>query len=188
MLLDDIRSALEALGPVRLAAPAVKVRGVHVDALFGTDRIRDAAQVLRARGFLIEDVTAVDAAPELMVVYHFAHPSGTCRTVLRALTDRQSPASPTIQDIFPGANWHERETHDFFGVEFPDHPDLSPLILPEDAGDLKPLRKDDAALKSLGEVIPEFGPPPSAEGEAGDRPVRKPRPKKEAAPKPEGES
>jgi NADH-quinone oxidoreductase subunit C len=43
--------------------------------------------------------------------------------------------------VFPGANWHERETHDFFGIVFLGHPDLSPLLLPEDA-DFHPLRKD----------------------------------------------
>jgi len=48
---------------------------------------------------------------------------------------------PTISSVHPGANWHERETHDFFGVQFTGHPDMSPLLLPEDA-DFHPLRKD----------------------------------------------
>jgi len=48
---------------------------------------------------------------------------------------------PTISAVFPGANWHERETHDFFGIRFAGHPNLIPLLLPEDA-DYHPLRKD----------------------------------------------
>jgi NADH-quinone oxidoreductase subunit C len=48
---------------------------------------------------------------------------------------------PTLSAIYPGADWHERETHDFFGVIFSGHPDLTPLLLPEDA-DFHPLRKD----------------------------------------------
>jgi NADH-quinone oxidoreductase subunit C len=48
---------------------------------------------------------------------------------------------PSISEVFPGANWHERETHEFFGIRFLGHPNLSPLLLPEDAT-YHPLRKD----------------------------------------------
>jgi NADH-quinone oxidoreductase subunit C len=48
---------------------------------------------------------------------------------------------PTISHVHPGANWHERESHDFFGIIFTGHPGLLPLLLPEDA-DFHPLRKD----------------------------------------------
>jgi NADH-quinone oxidoreductase subunit C len=39
---------------------------------------------------------------------------------------------PTVSDIFPTANFQEREVYDFFGVEFEDHPDLRRILLPED--------------------------------------------------------
>ncbi len=45
-----------------------------------------------------------------------------------------------MSDIFPSALWLEREVHDFFGIAFGNHPDLRPLLLPEDA-DYHPLRK-----------------------------------------------
>ncbi len=173
---EEIRAALEKLGATRVVQPEYKVRGVHVDALVPAERLRDAVQALREREFLIDHVTAVDAAPELLVVYHFSQVAGGCRVALKLLTDREAPAAPSIHDLYPGANWHEREAHDFYGVVFDGHPDLSPLILPEDSGDLRPLRKDAASLKSLGELIPEFAPPPGAEG--AEKP-QKPRPKKE---------
>lgn len=78
---------------------------------------------------------------ELEVVYDFSHTKALCRVVVRARTPRSNPQIPTISEVFPGANWHERETHDFFGIEFVGHPDLSPLLLPEDA-DFHPLLKD----------------------------------------------
>jgi len=175
---EEIRAALEKLGATRVAQPDYAVRGVHVDALLPPERLRDAVQALRKQEFLIDHVTAVDVTPDLLVVYHFSHVQGGCRTALKVLTPRNTPTAPSIHDLFPGANWHERETHDFYGVVFEGHPDLSPLILPEDAGDLRPLRKDDKSLKALGDLIPEFAPPTEAGGE--EKPP-KPRPKREKA-------
>lgn len=175
---EEIRTVLESLGAARVVQPDYAVRGVHVDALVTPSQLREAAAALRERAFLIDHVTAVDAIPQLLVVYHFSHVEGGCRTALKLLTDRENPTAPTIRDIYPGADWHERETHDFYGVVFEGHPDLSPLILPEDAGDLRPLRKDEASLKALAELIPEFGPPRGAE--VAEKPL-KPRPKNDVA-------
>ncbi len=154
---EAIREVLAGLGaqPARTANYARQ--GIHVEALLPAERLRDAAQALREREFLIEDVVAVDAQPSLAVIYHFHHVGGGCRVALRVLTDRDRPRVPSIQDIFPGANWHEREQHDFFGVVFEGHPDLSPLILPEDAGELRPLRKEGKRLKPLEAVLPSHG-------------------------------
>lgn len=91
----------------------------------------------------IEQNSASDEAAEdsFEVVYDFNCYSELCRVTLRTRVPRSSPEVPTISDIYQGANWHERETHDFFGIIFSGHPDLSPLLLPEDA-DFHPLRKD----------------------------------------------
>lgn len=81
--------------------------------------------------------------PDLLeVVYDFNRTDGElCRVVVRCRLERAKPEIPTICQLIPGANWHERETHDFFGIKFLGHPDLSPLLLPEDA-DFHPLLKD----------------------------------------------
>jgi len=75
------------------------------------------------------------------VVYDFNYFPELCRVSLHTRVPRSQPEVPTISHLYPGANWHERETHDFFGIVFTGHPDLSPLLLPEDA-DFHPLRKD----------------------------------------------
>lgn len=77
----------------------------------------------------------------LEVVYDFNHYEALCRVTLRTRLPRNKPEIPTISPIYPGANWHERETHDFFGINFSGHPYLVPLLLPEDA-DFHPLLKD----------------------------------------------
>jgi len=74
-------------------------------------------------------------------VYDFNHYESLCRVTIRTRVPRSKPEIPTISQIYPGANWHERETHDFFGINFVGHPYLVPLLLPEDA-DFHPLLKD----------------------------------------------
>ena len=75
------------------------------------------------------------------VIYDYFHPVNGLRVAVRARIARERPEIPTISEVFPGANWHERETHDFFGIRFTGHPNLTPLLLPEDAV-YHPLLKD----------------------------------------------
>ena len=61
------------------------------------------------------------------------------------------PHVPTVTPLFPTANWHERETHDFYGIVFDGHPDPRPLMLPE-GWEGFPLRK----TEELGGVNTRF--------------------------------
>ena len=120
-----------------------KAKGYHLDVTVAPDQVVAAAELVNQRGFSMDTVTGVDwiAAGQMEVVYDFFHPASVLHVVVRTRVPRDKPELPTIQGVFPGANWHERETHDFFGIRFLGHPDLSPLLLPEDA-DFHPLRKD----------------------------------------------
>lgn len=120
-----------------------KARGYHLDAKVPPAQVVTAADFLDRHGFVIDTVTGVDwmAAGEMEVIYDYFHLTDPLHVVVRTRIPRDTPELPTISKIFPGANWHERETHDFLGIRFLGHPDLSPLLLPEDAT-YHPLRKD----------------------------------------------
>ena len=120
-----------------------KAKGYHLDVDLPPEKIPEAAEILLRENFFIESITGVDWIDDgqLESVYDFNHFDELCRVVIRTRTDRENPAIPTISHIYQGANWHERETHDFFGIKFIDHPNLEPLLLPEDA-DFHPLLKD----------------------------------------------
>jgi NADH-quinone oxidoreductase subunit C len=63
------------------------------------------------------------------------------RLLLRTTLPHEGAALPTATGVYAGAAWHERETHEMFGIDFPGHPDLAPLLLP-DGFEGHPLRKD----------------------------------------------
>jgi len=95
---------------------------------------------------LLADVTAVDwaegASPRFTVVYHLL--STTRHVYLRIATDCASdadPAVPSVTGLWPGANWHERETYDMFGIKFTGHPDLRRILMWEGYPHF-PLRKE----------------------------------------------
>ena len=118
-------------------------KGFHLDVTVAPDQVVQAAEILDGEKYTIEAVTGVDWIKEeqMEVVYDYCDTADFSRVVIRARIPRATPELPTISRVFPGADWHERETHDFFGITFVGHPDLSPLLLPEDA-DYHPLLKD----------------------------------------------
>jgi NADH-quinone oxidoreductase subunit C len=120
-----------------------KTKGYHLDVNLPPEKVVAAAEILKRENFFIEAITGVDWIDDqqLEVVYDFNHFDELCRVVVRSRLDRSNPEIPTISHIYQGANWHERETHDFFGITFTGHPNLEPLLLPEDA-DFHPLLKD----------------------------------------------
>jgi NADH-quinone oxidoreductase subunit C len=119
------------------------LRGVHAEATIAPADVIGAAQKLDCEGFSLDTITGVDwiAAAQMEVVYDFFHYQKNLRVVVRTRVPRETPELPSIHQVFPGANWHERETHDFFGIRFLGHPNLAPFLLPEDAT-YHPLKKD----------------------------------------------
>jgi NADH-quinone oxidoreductase subunit C len=60
---------------------------------------------------------------------------------VRVVVDRDDPGIPSVAQVWPTANWHEREAYDLMGIRFGNHPDLRRILCPED-WEGHPLRKD----------------------------------------------
>ncbi len=136
-------AARDASAQPLVAETAHATKGCSLDVTVPPENIVAAARILDAGAYMIEAITGVDwlAEKQMEVVYDFTHLVSGARVTLRARVPREKPELPTISRVYPGANWHERETHDFFGIVFTGHPGLIPLLLPEDAR-FHPLRKD----------------------------------------------
>ena len=148
--MDDGR--LEALGQTIVSALPSATIGysvafnqltVNVEA----GRIVEVVKYLRddpgCRFVSFTDITAVDY-PErekrFDVVYHLLSPTLNARIRLKAEADETTQV-PSIIEVFPGADWFEREAYDLYGVIFIGHPDMRRLLT--DYGfDGHPLRKD----------------------------------------------
>lgn len=129
--------------------------GFFIETITGVDWLGEnaakAKPAKKAKPAEGEPATAEAAEPEapagpppveeMEVVYDFNRYDRFCRVVVKARVPRDKAEIPTISGVFTGALWHERETHDFFGIKFLGHPYLVPLLLPEDA-DFHPLLKD----------------------------------------------
>jgi len=60
---------------------------------------------------------------------------------IKVYTPRENPSIPSVADLWPAADWHEREAFDLLGIDFPGHPDLRRILCTEDWEGF-PLRKD----------------------------------------------
>lgn len=127
--------------PVRLTERSAV--GYDLDAALPPAAVKAAVAAVDRAGFAMDAITGVDwpDQKEIELIYDFCHFTTGTRVVLRTRLDRGRPVIETVSDVFPGANWHEREAAEFFGIDFTGHPNLIHLLLPEDFEGY-PLRKD----------------------------------------------
>jgi NADH-quinone oxidoreductase subunit C len=114
------------------------------------ESVRDALAGLRAEGYrLLTFLTCVDHLADssrdwpfrFEIVYQLRNLETREQLRVRTFVDGDPPRIDSVHDIFPPANWDERETYDLFGIIFNEHPDLSRILMPDDwVG--HPLRRD----------------------------------------------
>jgi NADH-quinone oxidoreductase subunit C len=148
--MDKVVNELRRLFP-QVNEVDYRKRGYHLEVILNAGEVRGFARVMRDYRFYLSFVSAVHLAPAIEVVYQFASYYTPCRVIGRTQVTEDG-SIPTISDIYEGANWHERETKEMFGVLFSGHPYLEPLLLPEDATDLKPLLKGEGKVKTAEQV------------------------------------
>lgn len=136
-----------------LEAHAEAVRDTHAR-LGDATAIVDAARIVPVMRFLREtdgldfemltDVTAVDylgEEPRFEMVYHLYSVSRNHRLRVKARVPEKPGVIDSLVEVWPSANWMEREVWDMYGIRFDGHPDLRRLLLYEEF-EGHPLRKD----------------------------------------------
>lgn len=129
---------------------------LHPSITIAAERWRDVATFLRddprLRLNMLRCLSGVDRLAEdvIELVYELVsmQPGGRgglwnaeSIIAIRLRVPREGGHAPTVADIWPAADWHEREVYDLFGVVFDDHPDLRRILCPDDWVGY-PLRKD----------------------------------------------
>jgi NADH-quinone oxidoreductase subunit C len=102
-------------------------------------------------------MSGVDLGEEgFAVVTHLYSPTHGHHVMLRAVAPggRDDPRLPSLTPVYRGANWHERETWDMFGVVFEGHPGLAPRLLTVENFEGWPLRKDFKLMTRLAKPWP----------------------------------
>ncbi len=88
------------------------------------------------------NIGAVDTGEQFQVVYSVASVKNKIRFDFKIFPDRENPEINSVIDVWPGANWYEREVWELFGINVKGHPMLKRFLLPDDWNQGNPMRKD----------------------------------------------
>lgn len=138
-----IPSFLNSFGCLFLAEEDHGKTGSAVLAVVKAEDIVKMAEGFLAAGYHLEDVSGLDVAEGAVSVYHFDHFEAPGRVTVFALRPHGEATFPSIAAVYQGAEWHERETRDFYGYAYENNPNFIPLLLADDMMDCHPLVKED---------------------------------------------
>lgn len=137
--------------------------------------LRDLTEI--AAGFFDWLSAYDDKDAGIAVVVHVWSLQHRHSIALRTRVSRQVPELMSLTSVWPGADWHERETFEMFGINFVGHPKLVPLLLP-DGFEGHPLRKEFVLASRVAKVWPGAKEPGQTEAEfvaAQAKPARRRR-------------
>ena len=142
--MDEIAERLAAAFPGELSAVSVQEPDTVVAHLERT-RLNDVARRLKELPQLAYEtlnwIAGVDLGAQLESVYHVYSWRTNTYLELHVAVPRAKAELDTVTDVWPGADWHEREAWDMMGIRYLGHPDLRRILLKDDFVG-HPLRKD----------------------------------------------
>ncbi len=136
-----VQAKIEAKFPGKI--PSAELEVVDPFLFVEVDAIVDVCTYLRDDPELAFDMlhchSAVDYLPpknpeeaRLEVVLHLTSLKHRHWIVIKVKLPRANATMPTLENVWPTANWHEREAFDLFGIQFEGHSDFRHLLLPDD--------------------------------------------------------
>jgi len=144
LTMDEIAGRLAAAFPVELSAVSVQEPDTVVARLERT-RLKDVARRLKELPQLAYEtlnwIAGVDLGAQLESVYHVYSWRTNTYLELHVTVPRAKAELDTVTDVWPAADWHEREAWDMMGIRYLGHPDLRRILLKDDFVG-HPLRKD----------------------------------------------
>jgi NADH-quinone oxidoreductase subunit C len=110
------------------------------------DDYKKLVESLKSDGFeMMVDLTVVDwfrkKEPRFEIIVQLLSTIHNARKTIKVFVNDEDLTIPSITDIYPSANFYEREAYDMFGIIFADHPDLTRILMPDDWQGY-PLRKN----------------------------------------------
>ena len=110
------------------------------------EEYKSLVESIKSDGFeMMVDLTVVDwfrkKEPRFEVVVQFLSTSQNSRKTVKVFVNDESLTLSSITDLYPSANFYEREAFDMFGIVFENHPDLTRILMPDD-WEGHPLRKN----------------------------------------------
>ncbi|MCX5212285.1 NADH-quinone oxidoreductase subunit C [Kitasatospora sp. NBC_00240] len=158
-----------SIGEWATAAEAYELITVDVPAEHWIEALTAARDILGLSWF--DWLSAVDELAEgFSVAAHLAalDDTGVRHLLVRTRVPRERAVLPTAIGVYAGAGWHERETHEMFGIDFAGHPHLVTLLLP-DGFEGHPLRKEFVLAARVAKAWPGAKEPGESEGDGPAR-------------------
>lgn len=128
---------LAVTGKLEFGELTIEVAPANIVAALG----RAKTQLGFTRLSTVAGVDRYPVEPRYEVVYHLQSVTSKERLRIKARVPGDNPEIESACSVYRSANWYERETYDFFGIRFLNHPDLKRIMLPEQF-EGHPLRKD----------------------------------------------
>ena len=148
-LADELGTCLDRRGIDRGALQQITIDRGEITFYVRRESLLELCRTFRdeegLRFELCSSVSGVDYGPEveqrLHVVYHLTSMTYRRRIRLEVAVDVEDAHVPSVVEVYPTADWQERETWDMFGVVFDGHPALTRILMPDD-WEGHPQRKD----------------------------------------------
>lgn len=127
---------------IKVSSLGNNASGTEMLALEAVDLVQVCKELKRSKKMnFLNYMTALEVKNGYQAVYQLEDLDTNTYVVLKVTVAKEDPIIPSLTEVFPNANWFEREAYDMIGIKFDGHPNLTRILNPDDWEGF-PLRKD----------------------------------------------